>query len=204
MNVITAVKDRARFFERDATNDFFPALTLDHLYEMTSKYCTLHDGVLEEVRSYFNAVVTLYLYGWLYYPFYTLASELSFFAVEMALRKRFPPEEFDRKGRDSRSLGDLFRVAKAAGLLRDDEFPSLSSRRAAAEELDRQIAELCDRDSEQPPQIPYVDFLIESFPKLRNRFAHPSLRQILVPGQALDGPLLAAEIINGLWPRPAQ
>ena len=204
MNAVTPVKNRKLFFKRDKTNDFFSALTLDHLYKMTSKYCTLHDGVQEEVRSYFNAVVTLYLHGWLYYPFYALALELSFFAVEMALRKRFPPKKLNRKGQDPRNLVDMFRIAKAAGVLRDEGFPSLPIRRAAAEELDRQMAELCDRDSLQPPQIPYVDFLTSQFPEMRNRFAHPKLRQILVPGQALDGLLLAAEIINQLWPRPTE
>lgn len=204
MNAVTPVKDRKLFFKRDKTNDFFSALTLDRLYKMTSKYCTLHGGVPEEVRSYFNTVVTLYLYGWLYYPFYALALELSFFAVEMALRKRFPPKKLSRKGKDPRSLVDMLAIAKSAGVLRDEGFPSLPNRRAAAEELDRWMAELCHRDSPQPPQIPYVDFLIKEFPKMRNRFAHPNLRQILVPGQALDGPLLAAEIINQLWPRPAE
>lgn len=203
MNAVTPVKDRKQFFERDETNSFFSALTLDHLYEMTGTYCTLHDGVHEEVRSYFNVVVSLYLYGWLYYPLYTLACEISFFAVEMALRKRFPPEKLTEKKRDPRNLGDLFRIAKAAGLLRDEGFPSLQNRREAVEEFDDHMAELCDQDSEQTPPISYVDFLIRSFPSLRNRFAHPSLRQIMMPGPALDGPLLAAEIINQLWPRPS-
>ncbi|HKV23177.1 MAG TPA: hypothetical protein VJN93_01170 [Candidatus Acidoferrum sp.] len=199
---MTAVKRLEQFFERDPTNDFFSLLTLEHLYDSVSQYCTLHEGVPEDIRDYFHVVVTLFLYGWLYYPFYTLASERSFFAVEMALRKRLPAKKLDKKGRDRRSLGDLLREAKDAGLLRDDGFPSLENRRANANELNQHMAEILGHEPESGPQVPYVDVLIQTSPWLRNRFAHPDMQSILTPGQALDGLILAAEIINQLSPTP--
>lgn len=197
---MVSVKTLNQFFERDPTNDFFSLLTLEHLHGSVSQYCTPHQGVPEDIRDYFHVVVTLYLYGWLYYPFYTLASERSFFAVEMALRKRFPPQKLDKKGRDRRSLGDLLREAKDAGLLGDEGFPSLDNRRANAEELNQHMSEILGREPEPQPEIPYVDVLISTSPWLRNRFAHPDMQSILTPGQALDGLILAAEIINQLWP----
>src|SRR5260370_15035469 len=135
----------------------------------------MHGDVPEDVRSYFNAVVTLYLFGWLYYPFFTLASERSFFAVEMALRKRLPPKKLDKKGRDPRNLVDLLREAKAAGLMRDEGFPSLENRRAGAEEE----AEILGRDPEPQPEEPYVNVLIRAFPWVSNRFAHPNMLRIM-------------------------
>jgi len=198
---VAPIKNKEQFFEHDPTNDFFPFLTLEKQYEIVSRYCSLHDGVPDDVHSYFNAVVTLYLYGWLYYPFYILASERSFFAVEMALRKRLPPKKLDKKGRDPRFLGDLLREAKGAGLLRDEGFPSLENRRASAEELNQHAAEILGRDPEPQSEVPYVDVLIQAFPWVRNRFVHPNMQNIVPPGPALDGLILAAEIINQLWPK---
>jgi len=196
-------KSKEQFFERDPTHDFFPFLSLEKQYEMVSRYCSLHDGVPESVRSYFNMVVTLYLYGWLYYPFYTLAAFLSTFVVEMALRERFPAKKLNKRGRDSRFLGDLLREANDAGLLRDEGFPSLERRRANAEEMRQEMAEILGRDPEPEPEVPYLDVLIRTLPYLRNRFAHPDIHTILPPGPALDSLIVAAEIINQLWPKPA-
>ncbi|MGH7743784.1 MAG: hypothetical protein ACREQ5_03060 [Candidatus Dormibacteria bacterium] len=200
---MASIKNLEQFFERDPTNDFFSLLTLEHLYESVSQYCALHEGVPDDIRDYFHVVVTLFLYGWLYYPFYALASERSFFALEMALRKRLPPKKLDKKGRDRRSLGDLLREAKNAGLLRDEGFPSLENRRANADELNQHMAEILGRNPESQPPVPYVDVLIQTLPQLRNRFAHPNMQIIMPPGPMLDGLILAAEIINQLWPMPA-
>jgi hypothetical protein len=197
------IKSREQYFERDPTNDFFPFLSLEKQYEIVSRYCKLHDGVPDDVHSYFNVVVMLYLYGWLYYPFYTLGSERSFFAVEMALRKRLPPKKVDKKGRDPRFLRDLLKEAKDVGLLRDEEFPSLENRRANTEELNQHIAEIVGPDREPQPDVPYVDVLIRAFPWVRNRFAHPNMQNIMPPGPALDGLIVAAEIINQLWAKPS-
>lgn len=104
---VVTIKSKEQYFEPDPANEFFPLLSLDLHYEMVLQYCQIHGDVPEDVRSYFDSVVTLYLYGWLYYPFYILPSERSFFAVEMALRKRLPPKKLNKKGRDPRNLVDL-------------------------------------------------------------------------------------------------
>jgi hypothetical protein len=118
---VATIKSKEQYFEPDPTGKLFPLLSLDVQYEMVLQYCQIHGDVPEDVRSYFNVAVTLYLYGWLYYPFYTLASERSFFAVEMALRKRLPPKKLNKKGRDPRNLVDLLTEAKD-GLMRDEGF----------------------------------------------------------------------------------
>jgi len=82
----------------------------------------------------------------------------------------------------------------------DEGFPSLENRRASAEEE----AEILGRNPEPQPEEPYVDVLIRAFPWLRNRFAHPNMQSIMPPGPALDGLILAAEIINQLWVKPQQ
>ena|SRR5215469_2526920 len=95
------------------------------------------------------------------------------------------------------------REAKDAGLLRDEGFPSLQNRRANAEELNQPMTEILGRDPGPQPNVPYVDVLIQAFPWLRNRAAHPNMQSIMPPGMALDGLILAAEIINQLWPKPS-
>jgi hypothetical protein len=197
---VVTIKSKEQYFEPDPANEFFPYLSLDVHHEMVLQYCQIHGDVPEDVRSYFDAVVTLYLYGWLYYPFYALASERSFFAVEMALRKRLPPKKLNKKGRDARNLVDLLREAKEAGLLRDDGFPSFKNRRASG----REETEIVGRDPEHRPDELYVDVLIRAFSWLRNRFAHPNMQSIIPPGPALDSMILTAEIINQLWAKAQQ
>lgn len=164
---MAAIKSKEQFFEPDPTNVVFPGLSLEKRYEVVSESCTLHAAVPEDVHSYFNAIVTLYLYGYLYYPFHTLAAERSFFAVEMALRKRLPPQKLNKWGRDRRYLRDLLEEAQQAGLLSESSVN------------------------------------VWSFAQLRNHFAHPNVQEIMPPGMALDPLIVAAEIINRLWPKPS-
>jgi hypothetical protein len=201
---VAPIKSKDQFFESDPTHEWFPFLSLEKQYEIVSKYCSLHDGVAEDVRSYFNAVVTLYLYGWLYYPFYTMAAFLSSFVVEMALRERFPPKKLNKRGRDLRTLRHLLREAKDAGVLREEGFPSLENLRANIEALNQQFPEILGQELGPQPEKPYVDDLIEWLPETRNRFAHPNMHAIMMPGQALDPLIVAAEIINQLWPKPSR
>lgn len=204
INVMENIKSLEQFFEPDLRSPAF-MWTLQGQYEVVADCCRLHEGVPEDIRAYFNVTATLYLYGWLYYPFYMLASERSFFAVEMALRKRFPAREFDKNGRDPRKLRDFFVEAKEAGLLPDERFPSILNRRMSDEEMKVRAAELAEALGQEvkvgPPE-PFIDVLISGFHLVRNRFAHPDMQMIMPPGPILDTLSLAAEIINALWPKP--
>jgi hypothetical protein len=90
--------------------------------------------------------------------------------------------------------------AKDAGLLRDEGFPSVEN--SANDEAFQQMTEVLGYEAERQAQTPYLDVVIETAAWFRNRFAHPSMQTILTPGQALDGLILAAQIINQLWPIP--
>ena len=145
------------------------------------------------------SVVTLWLYGWLYYPFYTQVAFLSTTVVEMALRERLP-KRLDKTGRDRRGLSNLLQSATKAGLLRDDGFPSLKHRHEHAS-----LAEVCTTQDETRARLPessYVDVVRTWLPKVRNSFAHPNAPAISMPGQVVDSLILTAEIVNQLWPAP--
>jgi len=191
---VETVKNKEQFFEPDPRSQGLgPAL--ENQYELLD-YFRLHDGVPESVRSYMNTVVTLWLYGWLYYPFYPLTIFLSASAVEMALQERFP----DKRGK---GLKRLLRLAKTAGLLRDEGFPSLKHRREIGAVTDDQISEIIGKAPESLSVRPYVDVLIENLPQVRNRFAHPEMHAIVPPGMAVDSLIVTTEIINQLWPAPS-
>ncbi len=65
-----AIKSKEEFLEPDPRSiSLGPSLEVQ--YEML-EYFRLHEGVPDSVRSYMASIVTLWLYGWLYYPFYTL------------------------------------------------------------------------------------------------------------------------------------
>lgn len=198
---MATIKSKEQFFEPDPASQCL-APPIEVQYEHVLEYCGVHTGVPEAVRSYFNTVLSLWLYGWLYYPFYTAAVFLSATAVELALRESLP-KKLDRKGRDRRGLRELLQEAKIGGLLRDEGFPSLERRRAIGEEMKQYEAEILGDTPETPPEVPYVDVLVGTLPWIRNRFAHPEMHAIMTPGQTLDALIVAAEIINQLWPKPS-
>ena len=185
------IKNKEQFFEPDVRSQGLGP-PLEKQYELL-EYFRLHDGVPESVRSCMNSVVTLWLYGWLYYPFYPLVIFLGATAVEMALQERLP----EKRGK---GLKKLLETAKEAGLLNNEGFPSLERRRKNAAMLNEQIEASIGKAAESMPERLYVDVLIETLPKIRNNFAHPEIHTIIAPGMAVDSLIVAAEIINQLWP----
>ena len=180
------IKQKEHFIEADPRSRSLGP-PLETQYELVS-YFRVHDGVPESVRSYMHMVVTLWLYGWLYYPFYPLAVFHCTTAVEMALQERFP----EKRGR---GLKKLLQTARDAGLLADAGFPSLQNRRDTVQAIGAAGVAAA-------PDPPYVDVLIATLPNIRNRFAHPEMHTIMPTGMSVDALILAAEIINQLWPAP--
>jgi hypothetical protein len=183
------VKPREEFLKPDPRwGDSLDGAALDGLYEYAGRLL-LHGGVPEIVRSYFNSTVMLWLYGYLYYPFFATAANQSFLAVELALKRRFPELK-------DQTLQPLLEHAVKAGALSDDKYPSLPARRESA----RQLAMAAGYPPPEPE--PYVPILAKTMPRIRNRWAHPKLHAIVTPGMAFDDLVLAQETINQLWPRP--
>jgi hypothetical protein len=199
------VKPREQFFEPDPrcassvvidrnVGEIRDGTLDDHYADLGG--LDLNPEVPEQVAGYINLVKTLYLYGWLYYPFFATCQCLSGMAIEMALRTRLP----SRSGkRDGRTLKKLLLTANDKGLLRDDGFPSLARKRALAREVDERFEKVSGLKVVYQG-TPYVEILAELVPKIRNQFAHPHANWILTPGMALDSILLAVEIANQLWP----
>jgi len=127
--------------------------------------------------------------------------------VEISVREAagFGPEKYGRFHKKSRGgLKKLLQAAKNAGLLRDAGFPSLKRRRENAAMIEQEIATVLGQTPESLAEEPYVDRVIAGLPEIRNKFAHPDMHTIIPAGMAVDSLIVAAEIINQLWPAPSQ
>lgn len=180
------------FVNLDVERKIAKRVTLENSYELL-EYVQLHISVPEDVRSYMEATKTLFVYGWFYYPFYALASFLATTAVEMALRARLP-----KQGKDYRGLEKLFKEAITKGLLRDEEFQSREHVQASRATIMKWFYQ-SSQDNPPEPEIPYAEEVARRLTKFRNQFAHPHGHWIMVPGQAVDILVIAAEVINQLW-----
>src|SRR5207247_1249699 len=91
----------------------------------------LEEYVPEDIRSYFETIKNVYLYGWFVSAFFTIALFLSFVVIEMALRKKFEQEDPKRDWRFPR----LIQEAKKRGFISDSGFPSTEMRRKYFESI---------------------------------------------------------------------
>ena len=161
-----------------------------HLSEIT-----LSETVPEDIRSYFETVKNICLYGRFVYAFYGIASSLTYLLLEFALKKRLGVGKHDRKG----SFRELLHKAIKRGLIRDEGFSHVRRMR----EYQAQMEEIWQVDS--PPvftpleQDSYLKILASVLPIFRNRVAHPTHQAIVLPQDALFSIRFAAEFINQLY-----
>jgi hypothetical protein len=83
------LKPLAELLQPDPTNLFFGGIspvgvTLENIHAMVSGIC-LHESVPEDVRSYFESIKNLAVFGWFHYPLYTHAVFLATTALDDTL-----------------------------------------------------------------------------------------------------------------------
>lgn len=127
------MKDLASVLEPDPRNLAFvrvdqqlgvaTQLTIADHYHLVAGI-ELYPTVPDEIRSIFETVKTLVLYGWLYYPFFAMSHIYAALTVEMALRIRLPKSTKDRRG-----LAELFEEAESQGLMPKSGFNAEPFRR---------------------------------------------------------------------------
>jgi hypothetical protein len=156
-------------------------------FHKSAELIVLMNCVPEDVRSYFETIKNLFVFGWYHYPFCTLAAFLATTAVEMALRLRYPRPE-----PDYRSFRKLLERAKTDGLLSDEKFQTLLQNQS-------EMARMMGEEENQVTRPPFAEIVSYSLPRLRNNFAHPGGHWIWAPGPALDMLFVSAEVINALW-----
>lgn len=177
------------FVRMDPETGGFVPLQLEDYHQWVSAI-RLNASVPEDIRGYLETVKNVFVYGWFVYPFYAVAAFLSDTAVEMALRRRFQAED----PRGKWPLTSLLSRARAQRLIRDEGFAF------ARRQSDFRLPDHLASTGARPGASDYTDILVETIPKLRNSFAHPTNHTILLPGQAAASLSIAAEIINQLFP----
>lgn len=160
----------------------------------------LSESVPEDVRSYFNTVRMLYLFGYHYYGFFSLVPLHAAGVAELALRKIIPWEpksEKERRRGDRRMLAKLLRAAVDQKLIRDEGFPRLVKARARSREIREALQEI---GAELPPEQPFVEVLAKNLPRVRNTLAHPRGHTIITPAMILPFLEDTAALVRQLWP----
>jgi hypothetical protein len=193
------LKPLADVLEPDGRNLAFVRMDTGKPQTLEEHYGTIADITLaatvpDEVRSYFATVQNVCIYAWYSYDLYPVVNFLSFTAVELALKQRFPST-----GNKRQMLGRLMREAVSANLIKEKGFSHVRIiRKNQADWLrwERQILKLRRR---QPPKGSYGEVLAETIPYLRNSFAHPHMHTIITPGQAFAQLRILAELINQLF-----
>jgi len=191
---LTKPDPRNRFFARlNAAQGSAKPLTLEYYYECTAAI-RLNAGVPDDVHNYMETVKSLFVYGWYYYPFCTVAGSLSMFVIEMALRIRMRI-----RARNGPRLRGLLDRALKQGLIQK----KWASR---MDQLERwEFAWNLDTSFPEEFSHPVTSILEGSnvarqTVKMRNSFAHGEFEPVSFPRDALQIITVASEVINQLWP----
>ncbi len=156
---------------------------------------SLAEPVPEDIRSYFETIKNICLYGRFVYAFYGVADGLTYPLLEFALRERLGVRKKDR----GESFRKLLHKAIKRGLIRDEGFSHVRRIR----ENQAQMEEIFKVDGSPvftpPEKDAYLKILASVLPHFRNNFAHPKHQAIVLPQDALFSIRVAAEFINQLY-----
>lgn len=166
----------------------------------------LPDSVPETVRSEFAITRTLWLYGWFYWPFYTLAGLHAHLTVEMGLHQRCEREGvYEELGlkRKNAGLKRLFEEALRRRWITDEDFERFrevrNARRQAGEE--EFVWPKPEEVTREIPEDQHYSYLIREFTSyLRNAWAHPDHHSHWGFGQSYDELKIAHGILTTLFP----
>jgi len=177
-------------------------IAVPSIQDPSSAECLQHDhewiGQLQfstclhpDARDYFVRLANIFSLGALYYPLYTVASQLSLFALELALRTRFRFET-----RAFAGLRELLDHAIVRKLLLFEQTEVVRSIHRNEEERanygypfrePRDVSEIARNRG---------NLLKAILPDLRNYSAHPKMAELVLPGMAFSALERALELAN--------
>ncbi len=137
----------------------------------------LPKSVPETVRSAYAVTRMLWVYGWFYWPFYTLALLHANTCLEMALHQRFLKDGlYDEEGDSSRkaknrTLSWLIKRAVEMGWLEDEAFEHIRWWTRQTPPFENEGDESGHQTAPDPQR--YAKTLASTIPSTRNAQAHP-------------------------------
>jgi len=165
----------------------------------------LPSSVPENVRLYWDAVRMLWLHGWFYYPFYTMATLHASLAVEMAIKERFEVEGIALTKGNSKFARRLD-IAVARGWLVPHDFSNIRRRLERERESEELFAALGEGRAERSLEERNAELLtamkrhLETLRLIRNDRAHPDGLSNVLPGMSYDEIEYARDLIAQLFP----
>jgi len=167
----------------------------------------LSEHIPEALRDYFDATRMLWVYGAVYYPFFSMAAVHAGLCIELALKERYRAEGIEAESNPP-TLAHRLRHAVNAGWLSPDEFTAIRSRRHEHKFLVEAMRNSgLQEEIEEPDESPAgrsaaLAALIENARELRNLHAHPDFLMLLMPNWALGHLVFTRELIEGLFHKP--
>ncbi len=155
---------------------------------------SLSESVPDNIQTHFEVAKNLLLYSWFVHNFISPAEMQAYASVEYALRERIGTAAGTRLG-----LRRLFNTAIKDGLIKDTGFRHYRWLRQKAIEFDEVMQALTGvepTETEPPDPQGYCRMLAETFPPVRNDYAHGS--STLSPGVYLTFGL-CCDLINQLF-----
>lgn len=155
--------------------------------------------VPEDVRSAFAVARNVWLYGWFYWPFYTLARFHAATTVELALHLRCKQDRvYEKTGKDQEvaTLWWYFQQALDRDWLKDGGFTKWQEWQEWDQEMPDSIGRAEARD---PEAQDYTETALEAMRKFRNWDAHPDKYSHQLPGAGLTSLRQARDIIIQLF-----
>lgn len=191
-------------------DDYRPPTLADLHQEMVD--LALPESVPETIRSAFSVARTLWLYGWYYWAFHTVAEYEAVRCVEMALRAKceaegaYDPKPKSRRNRQRIGLKGLFDLALEREWVRDTGFQNF--RRLQAGEARFSLPAGTIRSESQRGRLSddptsYTRRVFESLRYMRNRRFHPERHSHTMPANARLTMELACDLIRQLFPSVA-
>lgn len=164
---------------------------------------TLPSSVPQGVRDYFDGTRMLWVHGWFYYPFYSMAAVHSYFCAELALKTKLRAEGINLRKRPSFSY--LIDVA-----IRREWFNPLSfgtiRRRVERERVYAELEEDASATISTTSRAYEVSIrtdmerLLHHIPHFRNTAAHPDGITLWLPGMTYIKLEFVRDTIAQLFP----
>jgi hypothetical protein len=146
----------------------------------------LPSHVPQSVRDYFDGTRMLWLHGWFYYPFYSMAGVHSYLCMELAFKERLridsivlPRRQRTFKGMLQHAINEKWFSPKGFGTIRRRIERENYYANIEAGAFEEPVPDSIDREA-----LLYADMvrLLKYIPSFRNQSAHPDGLTLLLPG----------------------
>jgi hypothetical protein len=167
-----------------------------------AKELGLPDGVPQSIRDYFDGARMLWLYGWFYYPFYSMAAVHSYLCMELALKERLKTDSVVLP-RKQRKFAGMLRFAIEQEWFAPRGFGTIRRRIEREDQYVEEIADLgipmpsVDRERTLHDDMVRLLGHIRSF---RNTAAHPEGLTLLLPNMTYTQLEFTRDAISQLFP----